>query len=119
GQPSEQLVRIFKLACATIGEAKNKLGKTNDRPDCRIRIGDARYERQVARGGVLPGHRQTIWIHKVRMHSSKLLGASVHDLRKRFKATGIIPGQTSCNVVRAFYQQRAQKIDSLISVARL
>jgi hypothetical protein len=53
------------------------------------------------------------------MHSSQLLGASVHDLRERFDTAGIISGQTSCDVVWAFYQQRAQKIDSLISVAGL
>jgi hypothetical protein len=53
------------------------------------------------------------------MRSSKLLGASIHDLRKRFDAAGIIPGQTSCDVIRAFHQQRAQKIDPLVSVARL
>jgi hypothetical protein len=53
------------------------------------------------------------------MHRSDLLGASVHDLRKRFDTSGIIPGQTSRDVIRAFHQQGAQKIDSLISVARL
>ncbi|KAF5409583.1 MAG: hypothetical protein Udaeo2_01640 [Candidatus Udaeobacter sp.] len=53
----------------------------------------------------------------MRMHSSKLLGTSVHDLRKRFGAAGIIPGQTSRDVIRTFHQQRAQKIDPLISVA--
>ena len=53
------------------------------------------------------------------MRSSKLLGTSVHNLRKGLDAAGIIPGQTSRDVIGTFHEQRAQQIEPLISIARL
>ena len=55
----------------------------------------------------------------MRMHGTKFLGASVHDLRKRFHAARVIPRQTSRNVIWTFHQQRPQEIDALISIACL
>jgi len=54
----------------------------------------------------------------MRMHGSKFARTSVHHLCKCFHTAGIIPRQTSGDIVGAFHEQRSQQIDPLISVAR-
>src|ERR1043166_8443808 len=65
-----------------IRKTEDKLRKTDDGADGRIRVSRARDEREIAGARILSRDRQTIWIHKVRMHSSELQCASIHHLGK-------------------------------------
>src|ERR687891_104098 len=67
---------------------------------------------------MLTRHRQAVWINEMRIHRAEFARTPVHHLGKRFHTAGIIPRQTSRDIVGAFDQQRSQEIDALISVAR-
>src|SRR5262249_32791472 len=103
--PSKQFVRVFKLAGAAIRIAEDKLWKTDDRADGRIRVSSARDGREIASARILSRHRQTIRIQKVRMHSAKLHCAPIHYLGKCVDTTGIVSRKTTCNVIGTFHQQ--------------
>ena len=51
--PAKQFVRVFKLAGAAIRIAEDKLWKTDDGADSRIRVSSACNEREIACARVL------------------------------------------------------------------
>src|ERR1041385_2205534 len=119
GKASQNLVCVFELACMSVGIAKNKLWKANDRPNGGIGIGGAGDDRQIARGGILAGDGQAVWVNKVRARRTEFARPLIHSLGESDDAAGVIARQTTRYVIRTFYQQRAQQIDSLVGLAGL
>lgn len=104
-EPPKKFVGIFKFARAPIRIPENKLGKADNGTDRRIRVSGARDDREVASAGILSRERQTIRIHKVRVHSSQLRSATIHDLGKSLDGPRVVAREASRNVVRTLHQQ--------------
>src|SRR6266849_1126905 len=119
GEPFQNLVRVFELARVSVGIAKYKLRKANDRSDGGIGIGGAGDDRQIARGGVLTRDGQAVRVNEMRARRTELAHPQIHSLSEGRDVAGIITRQTTRYVIRTFYEQRAQQIDSLVGLAWL
>src|ERR1700730_16765904 len=89
GQASKNLVCVFELASTAIGKTKNELWQADDRPNRRVRISLTSDEREVARGRILTRHRQSVWIHEMRMGRAEFAGALVHQRGECFDAAAL------------------------------
>src|SRR5581483_10141090 len=94
-KPAQQLVSVLEFPRAAVRVPKDKPRETDDRPDGWVGVRRASDQRQIPRGRILARHGQPVWVDEMRMHSAQFSSPPVHDLRKRFHAAGVVPGQTA------------------------
>ncbi len=119
GKSFKNLVRVLKLAGPAVGITENQLRKTNDRADRRIGVGRARDDGEITCGRILIWHRKTIGVDEIRVGRTERARFGIHFLGKQFDAACVVPRQAARHVIRAFYKQSTQEIDSLVGVTGL